>query len=226
MTDDVAKVLRPPPGGAAVSGIAYDEVATGGTLFANPLSMAAARAALTEVLTPDAFITTATLGDKLAAGLRAHIDRVGLPWSVNAHGSHLLLLQPATPEQCARRPGNRRPWPACAHPPIPRQPWHMGVGLVARPHRVGRAHTRGRAGIPRRDRGVHTSRDLTSPNPHPHRRPCSRSSATPHDTTMSPQHHRHAACRVECRPPASRRVRVCTARSEPNDQRDRGVLAQ
>jgi glutamate-1-semialdehyde 2,1-aminomutase len=44
MTDDVAATLRPPAGGPAVSGIAYDEVATGGTLFANALSMAAARA--------------------------------------------------------------------------------------------------------------------------------------------------------------------------------------
>ena len=78
MTDNVAEVLRPPPGGAAVSGIAYDEVATGGTLFANALSMAAARAALTEVLTPEAFRTTAELGEQLAAGLRAHIDRAGL----------------------------------------------------------------------------------------------------------------------------------------------------
>jgi glutamate-1-semialdehyde 2,1-aminomutase len=102
MTDDVARVLRPPPGGAAVSGIAYDEVATGGTLFANPLSMAAARAALTEVLTPDAFIKTTTLGDKLAAGLRAHIDRAGLPWSVNAHGSHAFYFFSPQPPRDAR----------------------------------------------------------------------------------------------------------------------------
>src|ERR1700734_2505945 len=97
-TDDVAATLRPPAGGAAVSGIAYDEVATGGTLFANALSMAAARAALTEVLTPEAFITTARLGGKLAAGLRTHIDRAGLPWSVNAHGSHAYyFFSPQTP---------------------------------------------------------------------------------------------------------------------------------
>ena len=48
--------------------VADMEVATGGTLFANALSMAAARAALTEVLTPEAFITTARLGHQLAAG--------------------------------------------------------------------------------------------------------------------------------------------------------------
>jgi len=102
MTDDVAEVLRPPPGGAAVSGIAYDEVATGGTLFANPLSMAAARAALTEVLTPEAFIAAARLGEKLAAGLRAHIDRASLPWSVNAHGSHACYFFSPQPPRDAR----------------------------------------------------------------------------------------------------------------------------
>jgi len=102
MTDDVAETLRPPAGGAAVSGIAYDEVATGGTLFANALSMAAARAALTEVLTPEAFIATANLGGKLAAGLRAHIDRAGLPWSVNAHGSHAFYFFSPQPPRDAR----------------------------------------------------------------------------------------------------------------------------
>jgi glutamate-1-semialdehyde 2,1-aminomutase len=102
MTDDVAEVLRPPPGGAAVSGIAYDEVATGGTLFANALSMAAARAALTEVLTPEAFITSARLGQKLAAGLRAYIDRAGLPWSVNALGSHAYYFFSPQPPRDAR----------------------------------------------------------------------------------------------------------------------------
>jgi glutamate-1-semialdehyde 2,1-aminomutase len=102
MTDDVAATLRPPAGGAAVSGIAYDEVATGGTLFANPLSMAAARAALTEVLTPEAFLATARLGGELAAGLRAHIDQAGLPWSVNAHGSHAFYFFSPQPPRDAR----------------------------------------------------------------------------------------------------------------------------
>jgi glutamate-1-semialdehyde 2,1-aminomutase len=102
MTDDVAGVLHPPAGGAVVSGIAYDEVATGGTLFANPLSMAAARAALTEVLTPEAFITTARLGDKLAAGLRARIEQAGLPWSVNHHGAHAFYFFSPQPPRDAR----------------------------------------------------------------------------------------------------------------------------
>ncbi|MGB6452961.1 MAG: transaminase [Streptosporangiaceae bacterium] len=102
MTDDVAVALRPPAGGAAVSGIAYDEVATGGTLFANALSMAAARAALTEVLSREAFMTTARLGEKLAAGLRALIDRAGLPWSVNTHGSHAYYFFSPQPPRDAR----------------------------------------------------------------------------------------------------------------------------
>jgi glutamate-1-semialdehyde 2,1-aminomutase len=102
MTDDVAAVLRPPAGGAAVSGIAYDEVATGGTLFANALSMAAARAALTEVLTQEAFSVTANLGEKLATGLQAQIDRAGLPWSINAYGAHAFYFFSPQPPRNAR----------------------------------------------------------------------------------------------------------------------------
>ena len=74
----------------------------GGTLFANPLSMAAARSALTEVLTKEAFDSTAQLGDRLAAGLRAHIDRAGLPWSVNHHGSHAFYFFRPEPPRDAR----------------------------------------------------------------------------------------------------------------------------
>ena len=102
MTDDVAAVLRPPAGGAAVSGIAYDEVATGGTLFANALSMAAARAALTEVLTPAAFSAAARLGEILATGLQAHIHRAGLPWSVSVHGAHACYFFSPQPPRDAR----------------------------------------------------------------------------------------------------------------------------
>ena len=102
MTDDVAQVVRAPAVESAVSGIAYDEVATGGTLFANPLSMAAARAALTEVLTSEAFTRTAELGDRLAAGLRAHVARAGLPWSVNQYGAHAFYFFNPQPARDAR----------------------------------------------------------------------------------------------------------------------------
>ncbi len=58
------------------------ELATGGTLFANALSMAAARAALTEVLTPSAYEHAAMLGARLADGLEDAVRAAGLPWRV------------------------------------------------------------------------------------------------------------------------------------------------
>jgi len=56
-------------------------VATGGTLFGNPLSAAAAVAALTEVLVPDAYAHTSALGGELADGIEAAIRTAGLPWT-------------------------------------------------------------------------------------------------------------------------------------------------
>ncbi|HEY2304938.1 MAG TPA: aminotransferase class III-fold pyridoxal phosphate-dependent enzyme [Streptosporangiaceae bacterium] len=56
-------------------------VATGGTLFGNPLSAAAAVAALTEVLLPGAYAHTSALGGDLADGIEAAIRAVGLPWT-------------------------------------------------------------------------------------------------------------------------------------------------
>jgi glutamate-1-semialdehyde 2,1-aminomutase len=56
-------------------------VATGGTLFGNPLSAAAAQAALTEVLVPDAYAHATGLGADLADGIEAAIRAVGLPWT-------------------------------------------------------------------------------------------------------------------------------------------------
>lgn len=85
MTEPIAALLRPPDEPAA-AGTVLGEVATGGTLFANALSMAAARATLTEVLTAEAFARTGTLGDQLGAGLRRLFE--GLPWSVNQLGAH------------------------------------------------------------------------------------------------------------------------------------------
>lgn len=56
------------------------EVATGGTLFGNPLQMVAARAALLEVLTDDAYERTSALGAQLADGIEAVAASAGLPW--------------------------------------------------------------------------------------------------------------------------------------------------
>ena len=58
------------------------ELATGGTLFGNALSMAAARATLLEVLTPEAYAHATRLGAALADGLAAAVAGAGLPWKV------------------------------------------------------------------------------------------------------------------------------------------------
>lgn len=57
-------------------------VATGGTLFGNPLSAAAAKAALTEVLVPAAYAHTTALGGELADGIEQAIGAAGFPWTV------------------------------------------------------------------------------------------------------------------------------------------------
>jgi glutamate-1-semialdehyde 2,1-aminomutase len=61
-------------------------VATGGTLFGNPLSAAAAQAALTEVLVPAAYQHTSALGHELADGIERAIEAAGLPWTVIRFG--------------------------------------------------------------------------------------------------------------------------------------------
>ena len=58
-------------------------VAIGGTLFGNALSLAAARATMLEILTPDAYAHTQRLGSRLAAGMRAGVARAGLPWHIH-----------------------------------------------------------------------------------------------------------------------------------------------
>jgi glutamate-1-semialdehyde 2,1-aminomutase len=61
-------------------------VATGGTLFGNPLSAAAAKAALTEVLLPAAYQHASALGRELADGIEQAIGAAGLPWTVIRFG--------------------------------------------------------------------------------------------------------------------------------------------
>ena len=97
MSDEIASLIARRPAVTVVSGEAIDEVSTGGTLFANALSMAAGRAALLEVLTEEAFERTAELGERMAAGLRAAIDAAGLPWSGRQYGAHASYFFTPTP---------------------------------------------------------------------------------------------------------------------------------
>jgi glutamate-1-semialdehyde 2,1-aminomutase len=79
MTESVADVLDRP--GGRDDGKAT--VATGGTLFGNPISMAAARATMGEVLTPEAYAHTHVMGARLADGLEKEVAGAGLPWTVH-----------------------------------------------------------------------------------------------------------------------------------------------
>jgi glutamate-1-semialdehyde 2,1-aminomutase len=83
MTEAVAEVLTQTKG---QDGERSNLVAIGGTLFGNALSMAAARATLTEILTPDAYASTQRLGDRLATGMRDAVAAAGLPWHIHHLG--------------------------------------------------------------------------------------------------------------------------------------------
>jgi len=62
----------------------YEQV---GTFNGNPLAMAAARATLTEVLTPDAYAHLERLRQAMAAGIGKVIAEHGLPWHVVTAGA-------------------------------------------------------------------------------------------------------------------------------------------
>ena len=79
MTEAIAGVLEQEKG---PDGERSDLVAIGGTIFGNALAMAAARAVLTEILTPDAYAHTQRLGARLADGMRASVEAHGLPWHI------------------------------------------------------------------------------------------------------------------------------------------------
>ena len=73
-------------------------LATGGTTYANPLSLAAAVASLRHVQTPEAFERIAALGARLADGIDAAIARAGLPWRAQRLGPRSgYTLEPSHP---------------------------------------------------------------------------------------------------------------------------------
>ncbi len=73
-------------------------LATGGTTYANPLSLAAAAATLRHIQTPDAFERTAALGAQLADGIEDAAKRHGLPWRAHRLGGRSgYCLEPELP---------------------------------------------------------------------------------------------------------------------------------
>jgi glutamate-1-semialdehyde 2,1-aminomutase len=73
-------------------------IATGGTTYANPLSLAAVVATLTHIQTPVAFERTAALGARLADGIESAAARHGLPWRAHRLGGRSgYCLEPELP---------------------------------------------------------------------------------------------------------------------------------
>lgn len=73
-------------------------LATGGTTYANPLSLAAARATLREIQTPEAYERAAALGTQLADGIEAAAARHALPWRAHRLGGRSgFCLEPELP---------------------------------------------------------------------------------------------------------------------------------
>jgi glutamate-1-semialdehyde 2,1-aminomutase len=99
MTDEVAQSVHQRKGR---DGERSDLLATGGTLFANALSMAAARVTMLEILTPDAYASTQRLGARLAEGMRSAVERTGLPWHIHHLGPRSGYTFAPTPPRNAR----------------------------------------------------------------------------------------------------------------------------
>ena len=123
MTEAVADVLERPSG-------RDDEkpsVATGGTLFGNPLQMASARATMGEVLTDQAYAHTHVLGAQLADGIEATIDKAGLPWTAHRFWprSGVTFAERMPRNALEAREQLRRTAPA-ADARLPREPRHLG----------------------------------------------------------------------------------------------------
>ncbi len=74
-----------------------DTGGVGGTLAGNALSLAAARATLSEVLTEGAMARMVALGERYATGLRAVLAEAGLAWSVVGLGARAEFSFAATP---------------------------------------------------------------------------------------------------------------------------------
>jgi glutamate-1-semialdehyde 2,1-aminomutase len=98
MTEEVASVLQRPGG----RDDGKPQVAVGGTLFGNPLSMAVARATMREVLTDDAYAHSQRLGTRLADGLSRVVADSGLAWTVHRFWPRSgLSFSPTMPQNAA-----------------------------------------------------------------------------------------------------------------------------
>jgi glutamate-1-semialdehyde 2,1-aminomutase len=92
LTAEVATQILADPGADL-----EDTGGVGGTLAGNALSLAATRAALTEVLTPDAFEHAIAVADRLREGIEEVIAAQRLPWHVQQLGARVEYRFTSTP---------------------------------------------------------------------------------------------------------------------------------
>jgi len=114
-TDEVARRLdaaraETPPGHSGL----------GTTLSANALSLAAMRATLEHVMTPDAYAHMERLAATLAAGLEASIARHRLPWHVARVGARIEFI-------CAPGPLRNGTEAEAAHAPALERAMHLAL---------------------------------------------------------------------------------------------------
>jgi len=104
MTDAIADVVsanRDHDPGLVETGDSHG-LAIGGTLYANALSMAAARIGLAEIFTLEAGRRVDDLGQRLQTRLQGEVDRVGLPWTIDRLGGRIQFrLTPKPPRNGA-----------------------------------------------------------------------------------------------------------------------------
>ena len=148
MTEPIAELLEQRKG---PDGERSNLVATGGTIFGNPLAMAAARAVLTEILVPDAYAHTQRLGAQARRGMRASVERHGLPWHIPHLGPRAgYLFQPDADPRRGRGPGGGRRAADAADPRMARQPRRVGGDRRRRARVLGPVPGRRRRRLSRR----------------------------------------------------------------------------
>ncbi len=87
MSEEIAGLIDREYEPYEVSGEVVDEPAIGGTMFGNALSMAATRAALTEVWTPENHGRTQRLAERLMIGMRSVFEDAGVDWNAYQLGN-------------------------------------------------------------------------------------------------------------------------------------------
>ena len=112
-----------------------------GTYNGNPLGMAAARANLLEVMTPDAYAHLDELNDRILAGCEAVIEQHNLPgYAVGIGSKGCVTFSPVEDRRLRDLQGQPGPGPVRARLAVQHEPRHLHDARAAR--RSGRSRSR------------------------------------------------------------------------------------